>query len=281
MRLKKGPSHSFHPPTTIHSSLGSHVYTFTNGSADRDSSSEEELDTMELRARGGELHRQSASREKVGDIVLLEHTITENDNLNKLALQYGCKVSDIKRINKLLTEQDVYALKTIKIPVKIHGFLTEQHKETNAQKGRSADSIDIVIESGDEASVTVTENRDVTQYFREIDQNIEAAAQNQELFSESLDLGTSSHHLSTSSRHKNPNLGADWGIRWWNAVFIMLLIGIVLPVFYILYYEKWKGQERSQFGNFTINITPNISTEFADQMARPLPRPQRLFDTGG
>ncbi|XP_075714361.1 lysM and putative peptidoglycan-binding domain-containing protein 4 [Rhinoderma darwinii] len=279
MRLKKGPSHSFHPPTTIHSSRGSHVYTFTNESADLDSSSEEELDVMELRARGRELQRQSASREKVGDVILLEHTITENDNLNKLAIQYGCKVADIKRINNFLTEQDMYALKSIRIPVKVHGILTEQHEEPNVHKGRSADSIDVVIESGDEASVTPTENLDITKYFREIDRTIQTAAQSQELFSESLDLGTSSQQPSSILRHKDPNLGADWGIRWWNAVFIMLLIGIVLPVFYILYYETWKGQEKSASANFTINL--NISRELADQMPRPLQYAQRPIDTGG
>ncbi|XP_069841297.1 lysM and putative peptidoglycan-binding domain-containing protein 4 [Dendropsophus ebraccatus] len=281
MRLKKGPSHSFHPPTTIHSSRGSHVYTFTNGAADLDSSSDEELDVMELRARGGELHRQSASREKVGDVVLLEHAITENDNLNKLALQYGCKVSDIKRINNFLTEQDMYALKTIKIPVKAHGILTERQEEPSAHRSRSSDSIDVVIESGDEAAVTLTENSDVTQYFREIDQKIEAAAQNQELFSESLDLGTSSHQLSSILRHKDPNLGADWGIRWWNAVFIMLLVGIVLPVFYILYYETWKGQDKLHSANVTFHTMPNTSRELAGQIPRPLLNAHKLFDTGG
>ncbi|XP_040270174.1 lysM and putative peptidoglycan-binding domain-containing protein 4 [Bufo bufo] len=271
MRLKKGPSHSFHPPATVHSSRGSHVYTFTNGSSDLDSSSEEELNILELRARGGKLHRQSASREKVGDIVLLEHAITENDNLNKLALQYGCKVADIKRINNFLKEQDMYALKTIKIPVKVHGILTEGH--------RSADSIDVVIESGDEASVTPTENQDITQYFREIDQNIEAAAQNQELFSDSLDLGKGNHHLSTIMKHKEPNLGADWGIRWWNAVCIMLLIGIVLPVFYIIYYETWK--EKSHSANVTINVMSNMSRLLADQMPNPVQYTKRPVDTGG
>ncbi|XP_044135351.1 LOW QUALITY PROTEIN: lysM and putative peptidoglycan-binding domain-containing protein 4 [Bufo gargarizans] len=279
MRLKKGPSHSFHPPSTVHSSRGSHVYTFTNGSSDLDSSSEEELNILELRARGGKLHRQSTSREKVGDIVLLEHAITENDNLNKLALQYGCKVADIKRINNFLKEQDMFALKTIKIPVKVHGILTEGQQEPNAHKGRSADSIDVVIESGDEASVTPTGNRDITQYFREIDQNIEAAAQNQELFSDSLDLGKGNNHLSTIMKHKEPNLGADWGIRWWNAVCIMLLIGIVLPVFYIIYYETWK--EKSHSANVTINVMSNMSRLLADQMPNPVQYTKRPVDTGG
>lgn len=91
MRLK-GPSHSFHPPTGVHTSLGAHVYTFTNGAADLDGSSEEELDVMELRARGGERQHRSALREKVSDVVFLERAVTEEDSLNKLALQYGCKV---------------------------------------------------------------------------------------------------------------------------------------------------------------------------------------------
>ncbi|KAM3927172.1 lysM and putative peptidoglycan-binding domain-containing protein 4 [Leptodactylus fuscus] len=279
MRLKKGPSHSFHPPTAIHSSHGNHVYTFTNGSADLESSSEEEFDVMELRARGGELHRQNASREKVGDIIFLDHAITENDNLNKLALRYGCKVADIKRINNFLTEQDMYALKTIKIPVKVHGILTEQHEEPHVHNGRSAHSVDVVIESGDEASVTPTENQDITRYFRKIDQNLEAAAQNQ--FSESLDLGTSSFQFSNNVRHKDPNLGADWGIRWWNAVCIMLLIGIVLPVFYIIYYETWKAQEVSPSTNVTLHVTPNISRELAHHIPKTLQYAQRPVGTEG
>lgn len=31
--------------------------------------------------------------------------------------------------------------------------------------------------------------------------------------------------------------GADWGIQWWNAVVAMLLIGIVLPLFYVIYFK--------------------------------------------
>lgn len=36
---------------------------------------------------------------------------------------------------------------------------------------------------------------------------------------------------------KDPYYGADWGMRWWTAVAIMLVVGIVTPVFYLLYYE--------------------------------------------
>uniref|UniRef100_A0A8C3SSE7 Uncharacterized protein n=1 Tax=Chelydra serpentina TaxID=8475 RepID=A0A8C3SSE7_CHESE len=51
-----------------------------------------ESDFMELRPRGKEQQRSNSSQEKAGDLVLLERELTEGDNLNKLALQYGCKV---------------------------------------------------------------------------------------------------------------------------------------------------------------------------------------------
>ncbi|XP_016317250.1 lysM and putative peptidoglycan-binding domain-containing protein 3-like [Sinocyclocheilus anshuiensis] len=39
------------------------------------------------------------------------------------------------------------------------------------------------------------------------------------------------------AQKKDPYYGADWGMRWWTAVAIMLVVGIVTPVFYLLYYE--------------------------------------------
>ncbi|KAM5172243.1 lysM and putative peptidoglycan-binding domain-containing protein 4 [Mantella aurantiaca] len=251
MRLK-GSSHSFHPPTGVHSSQGSHVYTFTNGAADLDSSSEEEFDVMELRARGREFQRQNALREKVSDVVFLERTITEEDSLNKLALQYGCKVADIKRVNNFLTEQDMYALKTIKIPVKMHGIFTEHNEEASAQNSTSA-THECVTQLAEDVCASSADNMDITQYFQEIDQNIELATQNQERFSDSCSL-----QVTPIQRQKDSYLGADWGIRWWNAVLVMLLIGIVLPVFYIIYYEK-ASEKSSPSVNDTLSQT-NAST---------------------
>ncbi|NP_001087174.1 lysM and putative peptidoglycan-binding domain-containing protein 4 isoform X2 [Xenopus laevis] len=254
MRLREGPTHSFQPPSSVHSSLGSHVYTFSNGTAEADSSSEEEFDVMELRARGGEQQRINASREKVGNVILLERAITEDDNLNKLALQYGCKVSDIKRVNNLITDQDIYALKTIKIPVKVHGLLTERRDELTAFNASAPP------EPEKELSLPSMESRDFTVYFKAIDQNIEeAAAQTHDLFNESFALDSPSLPPTRILGQKQPASGADWGIRWWNAVFIMLLVGIVLPVFYIVYFKTQGDSE----GTFSIEGRTNVSTSLS------------------
>uniref|UniRef100_A0A8C0U3S3 Uncharacterized protein n=1 Tax=Cyanistes caeruleus TaxID=156563 RepID=A0A8C0U3S3_CYACU len=84
------------------SSSAEGVYVFPNGRSDSDESSEEELNVMELRPRGKEQQRGS-TRDRLGDVVLLERELTEEDSLNKLALQYGCHCS-----LSCLTTQQLY-----------------------------------------------------------------------------------------------------------------------------------------------------------------------------
>ncbi|CAG13095.1 unnamed protein product, partial [Tetraodon nigroviridis] len=59
------------------------------------------------------------------NIQFLEREVLDGDTLNKFALQYGCKVADIKRVNNLIQEQDFYALKSVRIPVQKHSLLEE------------------------------------------------------------------------------------------------------------------------------------------------------------
>uniref|UniRef100_A0A8D0GVI5 LysM and putative peptidoglycan-binding domain-containing protein 4 n=1 Tax=Sphenodon punctatus TaxID=8508 RepID=A0A8D0GVI5_SPHPU len=242
MRLKEKLIKSFQAPVTVRKFPSSQVYLFKNGRSESDESSEEELDVMELPPRGKEQQRCNVSREKFGDVVLLEREITRDDNLNKLALQYGCKVADIKRVNNFIREQDLYALKSIKIPVKNHGILTETSKELkplpNAPSRAGLTLIEVPeVESGATGSSS-TEASHLTDYFKGIDQNIEEAVQSEGHFNADYQMNVPNWSpLGSLGQAAPSSSGADWGIQWWNAVFIMLLVGIVLPVFYIVYYK--------------------------------------------
>uniref|UniRef100_A0A8D2ME88 Uncharacterized protein n=1 Tax=Zonotrichia albicollis TaxID=44394 RepID=A0A8D2ME88_ZONAL len=81
------------PQTLPGQTITGQLFVFPSGRSDSEESSEEELNVMELRPRGKEQQRGSAARGRPGDVVLLERELTEEDSLNKLALQYGCKVS--------------------------------------------------------------------------------------------------------------------------------------------------------------------------------------------
>ncbi|NWU92362.1 LYSM4 protein, partial [Upupa epops] len=238
MRLNESRTRSFQTPIAVHSYPGRQVYVFPNGESDSEESSEEELNVMELRPRGKEQQRSSTSRDRVGDVVLLEREITEDDNLNKLALQYGCKVADIKRVNNFIREQDLYALKSIKIPVKSHGLLTENDRELRPLPATAPQTGLVLVDlpEADDGAGSSADSRDLSAYFKGIDKSIQDAVQVDVPLNTEYCVQALERPLPPSGKQES-STGADCGIQWWNAVFIMLLIGIVLPVFYIIYFK--------------------------------------------
>ncbi|NXI77070.1 LYSM4 protein, partial [Rhipidura dahli] len=255
MRLNESRTRSFQAPVTVHNFPGRQVYVFPNGRSDSDESSEEELNVMELRPRGKEQQRGSAAQDRLGDMVLLEREITEGDNLNKLALQYGCKVADIKRVNNFIREQDLYALKSIKIPVRPYGLLTESDGALRLPPAEPAQPglTRVELPEPDPGMGGSAAGRRLSEYFRGIDQSIQDAVQVEVQLNAEYGVEALERPLPEVGKRETGN-GADCGIQWWNAVFIMLLIGIVLPVFYIIYF-KTQGLVAHNF-----NITSNMST---------------------
>lgn len=183
------------------------------------SSEDEELSAMELRPYHRNHHVHSHVH-RHGQI--LERELQQGDNLNKLALQYGCQVTEIKRLNNLMQEQDLFALKSIKIPIQKHSFLTEEFGDAHTTQ-------DDTPPSPETLSRALAPVREVTDFFMEVDSDMVRLIQEDKEISDKQERpgrgqGVKGH-------------GADWGIHWWNAVIAMLLIGIVLPLFYIIYFK--------------------------------------------
>lgn len=132
----------------------------------------------------------------------------------------------------------MYALKSIKIPVKSHGLLTENGRELRplptapTQTGLTL----VDLPEPDEGAGGSAGGRHLSDFFRGIDQSIQDAVQVEVRLNTEYCMEARERLLPESGKQKTGN-GADCGIQWWNAVFIMLLIGIVLPVFYIIYFK--------------------------------------------
>lgn len=95
MRQKEVITKTFQGPAVICRTPTNHVYMFENGVEDSEDSSEEESHRVALRPRGKEGQKKGAHharRPGAGDVVLLQRELAQGDSLNKLALQYGCKV---------------------------------------------------------------------------------------------------------------------------------------------------------------------------------------------
>uniref|UniRef100_A0A8C4MFG7 LysM and putative peptidoglycan-binding domain-containing protein 4 n=1 Tax=Equus asinus asinus TaxID=83772 RepID=A0A8C4MFG7_EQUAS len=262
MRQKEALTKTFQGPAIVCRTPTSHVYVFESGSGDSGDSSEEQSQRVALRPRSKECRKKGAHQPHqpgAGDVVLLQRELAREDSLNKLALQYGCKVADIKKVNNFIREQDLYALKSIKIPVKIHGIITETHKELRPLPSPSSETRVTFEEQPDPDRAAVdaaAPSSPLTDFFKDIDQNLERAVQSEIYLSESYCAETSSQPLLPAPL-KTPTDGADYGIQWWNAVFIMLLIGIVLPVFYLVYFKIQATGEIPSSLNTT--VVPNGS----------------------
>ncbi|XP_062985687.1 lysM and putative peptidoglycan-binding domain-containing protein 3 [Elgaria multicarinata webbii] len=243
----KSQNFNFQLPAVVQPTVDSHAYPFGNGISSDSDVLEDEVEVYELRPRGREKVRRSTSRERMDDIVFITKEIQEGDTLNAIALQYCCSVADIKRVNNLITDQDFFALRAIKIPVKKFSLLTETHCFPKSRQVSRTASTSFSAEFSDTSLATeqFSSTETVGNFLKEVDRDIEQIVKCNATKRENLNevvsaLTTQQSNFEPDGNHikqKDPYYGADWGIGWWTAVVIMVLVGIITPVFYLLYYE--------------------------------------------
>ncbi|XP_070599151.1 lysM and putative peptidoglycan-binding domain-containing protein 3 [Erythrolamprus reginae] len=278
----KSQTLSFQLPAVVQpTSVDSHVYTFGNNLSSDSDVLEDEVEIYELRPRGKEKTRRSTSRERMDDIVFITKDIQEGDTLNALALQYSCSVADIKRVNNLITDQDFFALRTIKIPVKKFSLLTETHCfPKNRQNSRSASS-SYSTEFSDSSIApelflsTETAGNFLKEVDRDIEQIVKCNATKRENLNEVVSaLSTQQLNFEQDGkpvRQKDPYYGADWGIGWWTAVVIMVVVGIITPVFYLLYYEVLVKVDVSHHSTVEYSLVPpSQSKPLENEIKQPI-----------
>ncbi|XP_056141716.1 lysM and putative peptidoglycan-binding domain-containing protein 3 isoform X2 [Lampris incognitus] len=265
--------YGFQSATTAQPATGGYAYLFGNNGSENDLS-EEDGESYELRPRGRERLRRSTSKERMDDIVYLARDIQEGDTLNSIALQYHCSVADVKRANNLLTEQDFFALRSIKIPVRRFSVLTETHnttylKSASPSSGRRLPQVSPVTSLPSESSTDSSSSADSVEGFlsekdKDIEQLVKSTGPSRSSLNEVVSSITAQQQqpllagveYKPASR-KDPYYGADWGMRWWTAVAIMLVVGIVTPVFYLLYYEVLVKADASHHG-IPIQTYPSV-----------------------
>lgn len=195
-----------------------------------------------------------------------------------MSLSAFLQVADLKRANNLLTEQDFFALRSLKIPVRRFSIFTETHNAGAAKTGspsgaRRLPQISAVASLPTESSTDSSSSDSVEGFLLEKDKDIEQLVRSTGPSRSSLNEVVSS--LTQQQQQpllvgevdykplvrKDPYYGADWGMRWWTAVAIMLVVGIVTPVFYLLYYEVLIKTDTGHHGVPTPPAKPHLSLD--------------------
>lgn len=215
--------------TTGEYAASSHlVYVF----GDEDGSEEDEIrneDVVEPRSRC----RQPRAENRVDDPLVgsVEVIVKEDDTLTNIALRYSCKISDLKRLNKLINEQDFYGLKRIRIPVIRHGVIEEQLQlkdmETNSSDCGSRENwlggefIDSVASSPNDS-----QSRQAEQLLLRYDNEIQTA-----LTMTRLDQSTNSAVI-----REPVNRQISKTLNWRTILIFFLMFCVIIPIIGGLYF---------------------------------------------
>ncbi|NP_001017308.1 lysM and putative peptidoglycan-binding domain-containing protein 3 [Xenopus tropicalis] len=237
------PNHGYMQPASISATSCGHDYQFPTLANSESDLLEEDAEEFELRPRGKEKTRRSTSKERIDDIVYISRDICEGDTLNSIALQYCCTVADLKRANNFLNEQDFFALRTIKIPVKRFSVLTQPHFSPKAKATRPG-TLQLSPEHQEsDLLIGPSSYETAGSFLQEVDRDIEKIVKSTDTKKESLNevvSALSQEHFEPEQilvPQRDPYHGADWSLGWWTAVAIMVFVGIITPLFYFLYYE--------------------------------------------
>jgi len=121
---------------------------------------------------------------------LIERKIIPGETLSKISLQYSIAVAELKRVNSFVNDQDFYARKFIKIPVKKYSHLEQQlleeqtshsddgtskrdsdrhHTRLAAQRSHSMESLD------NKSSPNRTSSPTASGFFEQLDNHVTLA----------------------------------------------------------------------------------------------------------
>lgn len=108
------------------------------------------LKTMSSRLRPKERLEETT---QFAQFIYIDYLLMKDDTLLSLSMKFGVSISDLKRLNVLQNDRDIYALKTLKIPIKQNSIHSERYagqlkySDTSVTRLNSNDRFDFEIEN--------------------------------------------------------------------------------------------------------------------------------------
>jgi LysM repeat protein len=219
-----------------------------------------------------ENYRQDFELTKSGSLIdFINYEIKESDSLQSIALRYGCSVSKIKQINHLMTDQEFYGLRVVKLPIKKFGILSDVlvHQVNNSSHldsdHNSSNLIDIHFNDSDfqkprTNSLTVnigisqhlngTNSEDAFKFLNHMDEDLKKIRESTKTVIESSNVKNlventvreSDYSILGSTKLKNSAFfscdESDYGINWFNLLLLAFVVLILVPFIYVLYISE-------------------------------------------
>ncbi|KAL4712595.1 hypothetical protein ACJJTC_007190 [Scirpophaga incertulas] len=188
----------------------------------------------------------------------IEAQVQEGDTLQAIALRFYCSVAELKRINHIHKDNEIFARRTVKIPVTPYSILTERLPVSIAQLSESEPSTSTNVSSNHTVpqpngplQTSLPKNESSTNGDYAIDCNAVVMnstltpsvipytdAEEIETVSEGTQLLPNKEKISVEAVvvKELTSHGADFGLKWFHLVCCMIVMGVVIPIVYVLFY---------------------------------------------
>ncbi|XP_063991026.1 lysM and putative peptidoglycan-binding domain-containing protein 3 isoform X2 [Diachasmimorpha longicaudata] len=190
-------------------------------------------------------NKSNSTPRKVEVIVV---TLKPEDTLQALALRYRCTISELKRINNIHKENEIFAHRVIKVPVPPFSIFTENNETTdnliNLNPPETIETESPTIKREEEIINLITTPTVVPSTSADINSVILNSVC--EPLTSGIDQVNCCDEEDDKLLQEHPTTavetrvidpfkcsGADWGLSWIHLLGFSLLLGSVGPVIYI------------------------------------------------
>lgn len=258
-------------PAEMQNVSSSRVYIFGNDGPNEISVEDPTLEMTELRPRSKNKKSYASVKsatQQYKKTETIDCDILPTDSLQSLSLKYGCTVAELKRTNNLYSDQDFFALKTIKIPVQPHGLLTEpkdKKKERPPQLKLPSLSGGSVFNDDDDVDDDKSDYEDCepnedcirtvsirtaidspNSFLKHMDNDLKLICKSASIRKHDLDevartLTVNCINPLKVRKQQEKTLGTACGIEWKGIIVTVFIIGIILPgiiAFWYLYVRQ-------------------------------------------
>lgn len=182
---------------------------------------------------------------------IIEHNIQPNETLQGIALRYNCSVSQLRLFNNIISDQDFYILKKLRVDVPKHSCRTECVDQSRTEfvndlvnvsdeSGHSISSKTQVINIG--ISKYLNEHDNYQQFLNNLSSDLEALRKFNENKMETSAIISDNRvnedwYINTNTSYSklfNYCDGSDYGIHWKYLILLIIFICLLVPL-YVLY----------------------------------------------
>ncbi|CAF0845296.1 unnamed protein product [Brachionus calyciflorus] len=84
---------------------------------------------MSNRFRLKEPNYRDTQETSLTQYMYIDYNLIEDETLHTISMKFGVSIADLKRINSLHNDRDIYALKAVKIPIKPNSYYSEKYSD--------------------------------------------------------------------------------------------------------------------------------------------------------